>query len=192
MSYTYTHVIVGRAEMLAREVHRGQIYPSQENPFRPYTHHLEAVVREMFEIGSRAERHVGTRPDVMLAAAWLHDALEDTHLRASKLHNMFGPSIAFLVEAVTDAPGATRFERKRATYLKIRSYGPSAVALKLADRIANVTAALCDLNFEKLGMYQREQGQLFRALYRSADKLDEAWEHLDALLEGHRRPWRRM
>jgi len=108
-------------------VHRkGQLY----GPL-PYTHHL-AKVEEVIV------RFCGD--DLALrTAAWLHDAPEDTDATVRDVEEAFGEEVGALVSAVTNEPGPNRKTRAALTYPKIRAAGPRATALKLADRIANVS-----------------------------------------------------
>lgn len=101
----------------------------------PYSAHLEAVVQVLL-----SEGFVSNIP--LLCAAWLHDVLEDTDFTAQDLMPLFGAQVVDLVVSVTDEPGATRAERKAKTLPKTRKGGSNAVALKLADRIANVEAVV--------------------------------------------------
>jgi len=89
--------------------------------------------------------------------------------------------VANLVRAVTDEPGNNRKQRKIATYPKIRAYGIEAVALKLADRIANVEHCIEVGNTSLLQMYYKEHLDFSKAL-REAGELTDLWSKLDALL----------
>lgn len=136
----------------------------------PYTHHLAAVEAVL--------RRFGFGDDlVMLQAGWLHDSVEDTKTKAKEIIEAFGEEVANLVVAVTNEPGENRKARGLATYPKIRAAGPRAVALKLADRIANVE------NGGKLvKMYQKEYEDFRRALFTAGEN-EEMWAHLDGLLK---------
>ena len=179
----------------------------------PYTHHLAAVeaVLRRFEPDIRATlartmfvKHVSavgmplgedaftcSEFEQLLAAAWLHDVVEDTsgtsqETKCKDVAEMFGDSVADLVAAVTefeqiltaawlhdvieDAGGTSQ-----ETYPKIRSVR-GAVALKLADRIANVEAG-----GSLVAMYQEEYEDFRRALH-TAGEYEATWAHLDALL----------
>ncbi len=101
----------------------------------PYTHHLEMVAGYLDDFGFD--------DDEIQAAAWLHDIIEDTRgkpneLRVRDIVEMFGDHVAGLVHAVTSEEGPNRKVRNALTYPKIRSAGNRAIALKLADRMANV------------------------------------------------------
>src|SRR5690606_24395731 len=94
----------------------------------------------------------------------------------------FGARVAWIVDHVTNRPGETRRAMHEATYPRLRDVLP-AVQLKLADRIANVEAALEWDVINLFRMYQSEHAY-FRTTVRTPGHLDDMWDHLDALL-GH-------
>lgn len=174
--------LVSSAEYFARGVHAGQKYGKE-----PYITHLGDVVHRLTD-------YIRCPPE-LLAAAYLHDTLEDHGDRVTPqlLREMFGSRVVDLVSAVTLPPACrNRGERLQCLYRKIVACGQEAIALKLADRIANV--ANCVLSgHRKLGMYQQEWPGFQHALrgrtwkvgwaVQPAD-LDRMWEDLTILLEG--------
>src|SRR5262245_31138361 len=101
-----------QARQLAIAAHGNQTYGD-----KPYEHHLRAVVDVLKRFGASLE-DASTAP--LLIAAWLHDSLEDTALSRAEVETNFGAEVTELVWRVTDEPGATRKERKPATYRKTR------------------------------------------------------------------------
>lgn len=83
---------------------------------------------------------------------------------------------------MTDEPGENRKARKAATYRKIKTAGPAAVALKLADRIANVENSVRTGNVQMQKMYAKEYEEFSHAL-RTLGELEKMWGHLQALLK---------
>jgi (p)ppGpp synthase/HD superfamily hydrolase len=169
------------AKFFATVKHGGQLYGGI-----PYTHHLAAVeaVARRFEddIKNGIAKDlvyiapVADRYEALVVATWLHDAVEDTGTKLKEIEEMFGGAVASLVHGVTNEKGENRKVRAALTYPKIRGV-VGAVALKLADRIANVE------NGGKLvEMYQKEYEDFKRALY-SPGVYEEMWKHLDKLLE---------
>lgn len=182
------------ARNFAALAHGSQLYGDQ-----PYIVHLQAVARELRSLMVRAPGLRFYDRDLAECAAYLHDVLEDTSTTRGELEAAFGPDVADLVHAVTDEPGRNRKERKAKTYPKIRACGPLAVALKLADRIANVRAVRQEIargsgeepatgepeagsKRNLLGMYRKEQDGFAAALYGPEDGLDSAWGELRELL----------
>ena len=163
-----------RARSLALEAHRRQCYGS-----RPYSYHLEAVAEVLERFGASLDDDWSAP---ILAASWLHDAVEDTGLEVERIRREVGDVVAELVWRVTDEPGESRRERKAATYGKIAG-DERAVVLKLADRIANVEES-STTNPGLFRMYEREHAA-FEAALRPvcASKMAAAmWAHLDGHL----------
>lgn len=119
-------------------------------------------------------------PDDIIMAAWLHDILEDTDITKEELKEKFGETICKYVEGVTNEPGKNRKERNRKTYPKIRK-DPLIVALKLCDRIANVSNCVKE-GSTLLNMYKKEYAEFREALYKEGEWVD-MWKELDELLK---------
>lgn len=165
-------MISDNAYYFAAGAHAGQKYGSGLVE-HPYTFHLNMVARALLDHGFDQEQ--------LLAAAYLHDTIEDTKVTVLDIHRHFGRRVAELVLAVTDKPGVNRAARHLATYPGIRAAGPRAVALKLADRIANVQYSLDTDDEGKMGMYRKEQPEFARML-RIGDEHAEMWNTLNRLL----------
>lgn len=97
----------------------------------PYINHPIAVALTIAEVGEIDD------PDV-LAAALLHDTIEDTDTTSQELQQKFGPRIRGLVEEVTDDTSLPSKERKRLQVEHAAQLSNGAVAIKLGDKIANV------------------------------------------------------
>lgn len=159
--------LVERARRLALVAHGEQRYGAD-----PYQVHLEHVVEVLTRF---------PHDDVMRAAAWLHDTVEDTPLTLDEVRREAGAEVAAIVAAVTDEPGATRKARKAATLVKLAAASRSARAVKLADRIANVEASIAHGRGDLYAMYAGEHAA-FRAALFVPGELDPQWARLDALL----------
>ena len=118
----------------------------------------------------------------MHISAYLHDIIEDTHVSKRELKTIFGDRIADIVWAVSDGEGSSRRERKAVAYKKIQSLGDDAIAIKLADRIANVSNSRAH-NARMYKMYKREQDGFKSALFVSESRAEviQMWQHLDNL-----------
>ncbi len=161
------------AGMFAKKAHGNQKYGEH-----PYYVHLEAVGQVLLRFGFTYKEHSS-----LLAAALLHDVLEDTPTNYSDVFRAFGPEVAELVYAVTDELGRNRNERHSKTYPKVLAL-PKAVILKLADRIANVEHSIETLDVGKLNMYRREQELFYLGIgINDATEALPMWEHLTKLFE---------
>lgn len=170
--------LLEQAKAFATKVHKKKKYGKF-----PYTYHLFGTwdVLEKFGFSKDdPDPDKRRRNQRLILAAVLHDTLEDTNLTYGELANLFGTEVADLVFAVTNEPGENRRERFLKTYPKIRA-NPDAVALKLADRIANVIHAL-QINSDILDMYRQEWSEFEKALRRPGEH-EEMWKHLESILE---------
>lgn len=149
-------VAVELARSHAITAHRDQLYGG-----RPYVVHLDAVHDVLVETGYGSN-------EPALVAAYLHDILEDTAVTWFEIEKYFGRAIADIVLFCTDPPGKTRKERKAKACSRWRarldSRGHEAldthVAVKVADRIANVRAS----DGRRLKMYRKEAKAFHDAL----------------------------
>lgn len=84
-------------------------------------------------------RERGLADTATLAAAYLHDVLEDTDIGEETLRQAFGPEITGLVVEVTNrGPAGRTFAEKQATLLEhVRRMTPRAKLVELADRWHN-------------------------------------------------------
>lgn len=117
-------LLVQRAATLARLAHAGQRYADE-----PYTAHLEEVVAAL--------REHGVDDPQLIAAAWLHDVVEDTPVAPEAVAEEFGARVGSVVAAVSVPPWDDADAAKRDSWTRIAAT-PGAVVVKLADRVANV------------------------------------------------------
>ncbi len=168
--------IISLAEKMALEAHKNDRYGD-----KPYYEHLFEVKAQMEKILELPSMLFFSQP-IALAASMLHDSVEDTKLSVWTIESKLGKGVGQLVYSVTDCQGINRAERKKKTYPKIRSNGPLAVALKLADRIANVQEGKRN-NIGLVRMYEKEMSAFADALYLYSDGLDSIWNKLDHLFK---------
>lgn len=104
---------------------------------RPYVNHLIAVMTILVNCGM-------TEPETLAAAA-LHDIIEDTPITGERLVEMGIPRrVVTLVLQVTDDKTLPYAARKRAQVAKAPMLFPNAKAIKIADKIANISDLLTD------------------------------------------------
>jgi len=113
----------------AADKHRNQRRKDAEAS--PYINHPIALVRLL-----ACEAQI---TDVaILAAAALHDTVEDTATTFAELEERFGTTIASIVREVTDDKTLAKAERKRRQIEHAAHASPTARAVKLADKICNL------------------------------------------------------
>lgn len=95
-------------------------------------------INHPLEVAERINRIAGVDDQHVLAAAILHDTIEDTQTTAEELRDRFGPRVADLVMEVTDEVGLTWQVRKRQEIEHAATLSPDAKLIKLADKTCNV------------------------------------------------------
>jgi guanosine-3',5'-bis(diphosphate) 3'-pyrophosphohydrolase len=117
------------AAAFAAQKHRTQRRKDAEAS--PYINHPIALAHVLASEGGIEDVHV-------LAAALLHDTIEDTATTAEELLEAFGETIAALVLEVTDDKTLHKDERKRLQVEHAPHLSPGAKLVKLADKICNL------------------------------------------------------
>jgi (p)ppGpp synthase/HD superfamily hydrolase len=126
--------LVDDARGLAERAHAGQ---RRKGGDKPYIGHPSAVAAEVARHGGGEE---------LVAAAWLHDVVEDTDLRLDELRAHVGERVALLVDAVTEHDKRLPWEeRKRQALDHLASADPDVALLKGCDTLANARDILADL-----------------------------------------------
>lgn len=98
----------------------------------PYVNHLITVANLIANVG-------GVSDPAVLAAAVLHDVVEDVGVTNADVAERFGADVASLVAEVTDDKALPSVERKRRQIVHASDLSSRAKLIKLADKIANVT-----------------------------------------------------
>jgi guanosine-3',5'-bis(diphosphate) 3'-pyrophosphohydrolase len=125
-----THMeIVLQAAAFAAEKHRNQRRKDEEAS--PYINHPIQLAYILVQ--------AGIEDPVVLAAALLHDTIEDTNTTHDELEIVFGHEIANIVTECSDDKGLGKLERKQAQIDHAAKISHKARLVKLADKIANVS-----------------------------------------------------
>jgi GTP diphosphokinase / guanosine-3',5'-bis(diphosphate) 3'-diphosphatase len=119
--------LAAAALRFARRVHLGQ-YRKQTG--EQFVEHPIAVANLLTDAGYDGP---------LIAAAYLHDAVEKTDVELDEIRERFGPTVAELVDCLSEndeIPGYA--ERKRALRRDILGAGDDAVIIYAADRVSNM------------------------------------------------------
>ena len=81
----------------------------------------------------------GVEAAEVLAAALLHDTLEDTSTTREELIENFGQRVCSLVEEVSDEKTLPRLQRKQRQIDHAEGISEGGALIKLGDKISNVT-----------------------------------------------------
>jgi len=136
--------LVNKAQAYAA-YHHGLIDQRRKYTNDPYIVHPARVVDLVKQV-----KHT----DEMLAAAWLHDVVEDTSVTLNDIEEHFGKKVASLVEMLTDVSKPTdgnRKIRKAIDKEHLSKASPDAMTIKLADLIDNSNSIIDhDPDFAKI------------------------------------------
>jgi guanosine-3',5'-bis(diphosphate) 3'-pyrophosphohydrolase len=97
----------------------------------PYINHPIALAQILRVEG-------GVDDPAVIAAALLHDTVEDTDTSFQELRGQFGAEVADIVAEVTDTKWLQKGSRKRLQIIKASRATEGAKLVKLADKIANL------------------------------------------------------
>ncbi len=121
--------LVLRAAAFAARKHRDQ--RRKDEAASPYVNHPIALANILCSEG-RVE------DPITLAAALLHDTIEDTETTEAELRGEFGDEVAATVMELTDVKWLGKVTRKRLQVSRAGRASQRAKLVKLADKIANL------------------------------------------------------
>ena len=150
-----------RARFFAEECHRGQ---TRKYTGEPYINHPHAVADLV--------RSVEHTPE-MIAAAILHDVVEDTEATLDEIEIRFGKRVMQLVEMLTDVSkpsDGNRAKRKAIDREHTAKADAQGQTIKLADLINN-TKSITENDPEFAKIYLVEKGLLLSVLGEGDPKL---------------------
>ena len=179
--------LVSEAIAFAVKAHDGMRRKKSESPY--ILHPMEAAVI------------VGTMTDDqnLIAAAALHDVVEDTGITIEEIEEKFGKRVRELVEAETEdkrenlPPEATWRIRKEESLEVLKNADDIAVLMVwLGDKLANMRAIYRDFKVEGVQMWQRfnqkdvnEQAWYYKSIAKLTERLSDtsAWIEYKTLTE---------
>jgi (p)ppGpp synthase/HD superfamily hydrolase len=149
---------------------QGELGQRRKGTNEPYTKHLSEVARLVAECGG---------DEVQVAAAWLHDVVEDTPVPLTHVRAVFGPDVAHLVEELTDKftkqnyPGLNRHQRKAKEVERLSKISDRAKTIKYADFLSNLeSVSVLGPNFGEV--YTREVAEALRSMHGGNETLRSA------------------
>jgi|APDOM4702015248_1054824.scaffolds.fasta_scaffold16508_2 guanosine-3',5'-bis(diphosphate) 3'-pyrophosphohydrolase len=121
--------LILKAAQFAAHKHRYQ--KRKDKNETPYINHPLEVARVLNEEG-------GVTDPGILAAALLHDTIEDTQTTYVELRGQFGKRIADIVAEVTDTKSLGKRTRKSLQVAKAGRASVAAQQVKIADKVSNL------------------------------------------------------
>ena len=156
--------LIERAKQFSHNAH-DLLQQKRKYTGESYWTHTDAVAEIVAAYG-------GT--ETMIAAAHLHDVLEDTPIGSLELYNEFGFTITDLVIQLTDEytsekyPRMNRAARKKAEADRLSLISDEAKTIKLADLYDNTKSIVAhDPKFAKT--YLREKEQMLKGLFAESN-----------------------
>ena len=166
--------LVYKAQVFAMAAH-GAIGQKRKYTGEPYIVHPAEVVQIL--------KTAGVTDPNMLAAAWLHDVVEDTAVTRQDVLSVFGPVVMTLVWQLTDVStraDGNRERRKTLDRLHTELAHPEAKSVKLADLISNTRSiVMYDPNFARV--FLKEKALLLEVLRDCSHPV--LWVQANELLE---------
>jgi (p)ppGpp synthase/HD superfamily hydrolase len=126
----------------------------------PYWHHPQNVARWV------ATTDQALKMPEIIAAAWLHDVVEDTEISIAEIDSLFGPKVAQLVAEVTDISkkeDGNRVARKAIDRVHLSMASAEGQTIKLADLIDN-SESIVERDPEFAKVYMKEKTALLKVL----------------------------
>lgn len=153
----------------------GEINQVRKYTGEPYICHPASVVKIV-----RSVPHT----DEMIAAAWLHDTIEDTETSLIEIIDNFGHAVGSLVENLTDISkpeqGNRKF-RKALDRAHTAKASPQAKTIKLADLIDN-SASIMKHDKKFAEVYLKEKALLLEVLTEGDQTL---WNRAKEIVSKH-------
>ena len=126
---------IPKARNLALKKHH-EIVTTINGHKRPRVLHLQEVADLVWASGGS---------DQEIAAAWLHDIVEDTSITNTEIKNNFGKQIAEIVNQLTDPRDFKKLSlpiRKEKQAQRVKNYKNNVKVIKIADQISNIRALI--------------------------------------------------
>ncbi len=161
--------LVERARGFAIDAHT-RIDHRRKYSQQPYTDHLASVARIVASVIDDEE---------MIAAAWLHDVVEDTPATLFDVETAFGKEVALMVENLTDVSkpsDGNRATRKALDRQHTAGASSRAKTVKLADLIDNLQD-ICKHDMRFAQTFMVEMGATLEVLDTGNQQLyQRAWK----------------
>jgi guanosine-3',5'-bis(diphosphate) 3'-pyrophosphohydrolase len=149
---------------------QGELGQRRKGTNEPYTKHLSEVAKLVSESGG---------DEAQVAAAWLHDVVEDTPIPLGYLRVVFGSDVTQLVEELTDKltkqnyPGLNRRQRKAKEGERLSKISERAKTIKYADFLSNLeSVSVLGPSFGEV--YTREVAEAISSMHGGDESLRSA------------------
>lgn len=150
--------LLDRAILFAVKAHSGTERKGKGFPYIVHPMEAMAIVATM------------TSDQEMLAAAALHDVVEDTEVTLDEIRNLFGERVARLVDTESDhfAEGVDWRTRKEESLKRLAAASREEKIVAMGDKLSNMRAIARDYT---------SRGEVFWEMFRIKDKAIHAWRY---------------
>lgn len=135
--------MIERAAEFAAKAHEGMMRKGSKVPYIYHPMEVALIVALL------------TSDEEVIAAAYLHDVLEDTEVTPEELEASFGPRVRKLVESESENKALTWKERKGATIQRLKTASMETKILTLGDKLSNMRSTARDYMVEGEHLWQR-------------------------------------
>ncbi len=160
--------LIDRALQIALRAHAGQLRKAGDIP---YVEHPVMVALKLAKYGFGSE---------VIAAALVHDVLEDTDFPESDLRMQLGDEVLAIVLAVTEDKTLPWEERMRGYIEQVRLGSVEAKAVSLADKIHNTESLIRahhDIGADVWKLFSRGKARRVRFNEEMLAMLTDTWQH---------------
>lgn len=160
--------LLEKAARIAAVAHKDQV--RKEGPY-PYIEHPMLVALTLTKHGFS---------DTIVAAALVHDVLEDTDYPEADMRAALGEEVMAIVDSITNDESFSWEEKKRKYIETVRAGSEGAKALATADKIANARSLLSAYVTQGPNVWQHfNAGREKKLWFENAmlAMLQETWKH---------------
>ena len=156
---------------LAARKHKPQRRKDKKTPYVAHPFRVATILREVFEVSDLD----------MLAAAVLHDTIEDTDTDYDEILPVVGRRAAEFVAALTKDKRLPEEEREEAFLDRLVTGGPEVMVIKLADTYDNLADVIALPAKQRAKTVAKAEKQ-WRAF---EGRLGADWEHVKRAFRSH-------
>lgn len=157
----------------SKQAHSGQLRKGTEIPYFTHLEETADIVRGL------------TDQKEIIAAAYLHDIVEDTDCSIEDVRNVFGDAVAHIVEGETERrePGYNASEtwqqRKTDKIKHLKEAGREVQMVALADKLSNMRATYRE--YERIGdevwkRFNRTEKEVHAWYYKELSEAFSKWK----------------
>lgn len=156
-------ILIKKAKSFAYERHAGQVRKGNEDPFITHLEKVTDIIKTL------------TDDEEVIAAAWLHDVVEDTETTLEEIYDFFGDRVGWFVELESEDKGhgshgknswKLRKENQIQTLSNISEEDSDVFMIALSDKLSNTTDML---------EVKQEKGMAFLDVFNNTNPDDQYW-----------------